>query len=180
MTIEGSVIGTSTHRREYNIGYNTCAGCGERTPPPPQHVADDLAAKGSTASTIWPFDHWRPPGWMRLPEVGDICDSCARAVVKLLRLRKQGGIDVPIASDQRLLEENILKAIDLAADGLLTAFPPPPKMRDGAGYRYGHPTLPYVFQTYEDYRQGALRHRIRQIHNVLLGQPADDDPDTAT
>lgn len=174
--IDGTLRGSARHESEYAIGYHTCAGCDRETPPPPQHVADRLAGAHSTISTIWPFDQWHPPGWIHVSEVGHVCDRCARAVLRLLRLRKEKPVD-DVDSDQQILEQNIRAAIDLAHDGLLTAFPPAPVMKENLSSRFGHRTLSYVWETYADYRQGVLRHRIRQIHNVLLGKPADDDED---
>lgn len=181
-----SVKGVARYEREYNIGYQECAGCGVETPPAPQSVIDRLAAERSTVSTIWPFEHWAPTGWMTIREVGHICDACSRAVTKLLRLRKHNpGCEVSettyaataASDDAVILRENTRRALELANEGLLTEYPPQPVRRRSQADWYGHPTLRFVWENYADYRQGMLRHRIREIHNALSGLPINDDGD---
>lgn len=169
--------GSARWEREYCIGYHNCAGCGIETPTPPQHVLDELAATHSTISTVWPFEHWKPAGWMTIREVGEICDACSRAVTRLLEVRHLRLDSTTIVADDMILRDNTRRALELAHDGLLRAFPPDPIIRDNSEYRYGSTTSKRVYQRIEDYRAGELRCRIGEIERALLGLPIRDPED---
>lgn len=177
---DGTRKGSFSRSTDFAIGHHNCYGCRKETPAPPQSVLDELAAAGSTTSTVWPFDHWEPAGWLNIPELGHLCDDCARAVTALLTARRsRKGADPQDVSDVDLLKRNVTAALELATEGLLTAFPPPPSLdasRSGnapSNYPYRMPGSPYVFRTREDYRFSALRVRIRDIMNALRGVPSD-------
>lgn len=174
----GQRVGHAAWSCAYAIGFMTCRACRTETPEPPQKILDDLAAKQSTISTVWPFEHWQVPGWIDIHDYGHICDRCARAVMSLLSARRTRESN-PSDGDMTLLEVTVHRAIELADEGLLAAFPPPSRPYEegscGDGYRYQHPTKSYVYRTLEDYRAGMLRDQIRQIRAALQGRDLSDE-----
>lgn len=184
---DGHRTGHASYEVKYAIGYHNCYACKKETPDPPQSHLDAEARAGLKSRTIWPFDSpndggWHPAGWMHIPDLGHLCDDCARAVTSLLAARrKRKGADPQDASDIELLKKNVAAALVLAEEGLLSAFPPPAELntnRHGnapSDYPYRMPGSPYVFRTREDYRFSALRVRIRDIKNALEGVPSEYD-----
>lgn len=182
------LTGNVSRTVEFNIGHHNCDCCGAETPPPPQRTLDDLAEQNLRASIVWPFEHYEVPGWTQIEKYGRICDRCTRLVMTVLTARKNRNTivakDPSADSDHALLEEATRQALQLADEGLLTAFPPPATIREfptGASreYPYQAPGRRAVYRNLGDYKAGELRHRIRQISNVLRGKPADDvDEDT--
>jgi hypothetical protein len=169
---DGTYRGNASWSREYAIGYHNCTACNAETPGPPQDVLDNLARHHSTVSTVWPFEHWQPAGWMKIgPEYGEICPACSRAVMTLLKNRPS---EVR-PNDHAIVESAMARAIYLADDALLSANPPPPEPYKenefGTGYRYKHPGTDYVYRSIADYHMGWMRERIRQIRSVLTGKP---------
>jgi len=169
--VDGTRVGHASWSQDYAIGVKSCAGCGVETPGPPQDVLDDLASRHSTISTVWPFEHWQPPGWSNLTTLGYICAACSRAVMALLAARR-GGESQLANGDLAILEENFARALVLVDGGLANGFPPAPLWRSGAErYHFQDPNGDTVYQTQEHYREGMLRKRIRAIGNVLRGKP---------
>lgn len=170
-------VGHASYEIKYTIGYRNCYACRKETPSPPQSHLDELARRGVPSKTIWPFDGgWNPPGWMDIRELGQICDDCARAVTSLLSARRaRKGADAQDASDAEILKKNAGAALELATEGLLTTYPPPPEFLTGAAssYPYKVPGSPHAFRTHDDYRLGMLRGRIRAIRDALLGKPPE-------
>ena len=167
---DGTSLGHASWSRAYAIGYRNCTACGAETPGPPQKILDDLARDQSTISTVWPFDHWKPAGWTDIPDYGQICPACSRAVMTLLRTRPH-----EVSPIDDAIESAIARALYLADDALLAGNPPPPEPYKenefGTGYKYKHPGTDYVYRSLADYHMGWMRERIRQIRSVLTGKP---------
>ena len=165
---DGTHLGHASWSREYAIGYHSCAACGKETPGPPQSVFDGLAQQQSTISTVWPFEHWDPAGWLDIPSYGHVCPACTRAIMSVLGSRKAD----PPPNDLVIIETAVARAITLANDALLVGNPPPPEPYNGhEGYRYKHPGTPYVYRSITDYHMGWMREQMRIIRSVLTGKP---------
>lgn len=181
--VDGTKAGHASWSHEYAIGVHNCTACKVETPGPPQRVLDDLAALRSSISTVWPFEHWQPNGWMDIRDYGHICPACSRAVMDLLGQRsrlassiadcdpiRDDNVDRSIARDLKLLESNFALALALVSEGLRADFPPPPEVSGDVQYRYKSPGG-NAFMSIADYNMGALRERIRAIGNALRGKP---------
>lgn len=183
----GSRAGHASFTRQYAIGRHYCDCCNEQTPDPPQSFLDDLVKHDDQRSTIWPFDGahhaFQPSGWTK--NGGQVlCPACSRAVERFLEARKNLAKPTLTASavsisDHEILRDCIARAIELAENGLLTKYPPPAEvpgmvLGEFGEYRYMIPGSTRAFRTREDYREGMLRRRIREIHAALLGKPFDE------
>ncbi len=73
---------THTHVDSVAIGHYTCDECGVETPEPPMSVVQDFSARYDL-STIWPFDHWQPDGWVAISTREVRCHSCASCTAKV-------------------------------------------------------------------------------------------------
>lgn len=166
-------IASVSYTVEFIIGHHNCTACVAPTPEPSQAVLDQLAKDGHSSKFVWPFEHWMPPGWMRM-ESGHICDRCARAVMALLSSRK--GQESPLDNDDLvILEDSVQRAVALANEALLTTFPPQPIATDDGDYRYSHPSINAHYRTYDEYRTGTLRQRIREIRDTLCAVRVEKD-----
>lgn len=192
---DGTTSAFVAYEVKFAIGFHDCGACGKQTPPPPQAVLNELAEYHPNGGTVWPSAcaraqrelYWKVPGWTSHAELGDICDDCSRAVADLLSSRKKSatgrskdpGVSPAYAAlDHALLRQCATAALELAEDGLLTAYPPPSVSvpTNSHGMMYGIPgSVPQkAFSTRHDYREGMLRRRIREIRCALLGVPFDE------
>jgi hypothetical protein len=170
-----SKTGHAAFTVKYSIGFHNCQACSVETPEPPQEVLDGLCAKG-VDGTIWPHDAWEVPGWTEIRGYGWICDRCSRAVMGLLASRGRQ-VSPRDQGDLARLEECARRAVALAKEAQLRDFPPHPlPYSGGEGYRYMHPARSSIYFTLDDYRQGALRERIREIEAALLGREGIETP----